>query len=427
MVIDAQLIERIVDTEFMKVTQLFKLFKIQQASIIHSSITQSWITQLSNQKRSGLCGMLLLACCITTTATASELSNLAASLQPGEWAQLDTQGFTGLMYTSADKPGDDPNGGNRIIDFAESGTWDPATRKFMFLGAPHGRAWRFIIYDDASNTWTSGPLPHACMANGSGPPENKNPDYCGGHAFDWNTFDHVSGRFITNYWKFGPEFDIYHPSTNQWSRSGTPPADIANLLPQDKYRYGAMEWFPELNSLMTVVGGIMLRINVDTNQWERLPEKYEMGNYHNIMQYSPVQKVIVFGGGNNAQLVANRDIYRMDAQGVVTKLTNAPYDIRISDGQVAGQPGSLITDDPVSGKFLIMNKAKAFYELDAVANSWRRLPDSPISGHAVSAAVSNYGVVMYVTEFGVWVYKHNEACQNCQIPATPTGVGVTIN
>ncbi|MCF6263051.1 MAG: hypothetical protein L3J24_05630 [Xanthomonadales bacterium] len=356
---------------------------------------------------------------IANKGQASVLGDLAASMQEGQWAELETLGFDGgsRLFTTRGNPEDAVYQANRIIDFAESGAWDPVSKQFMFLGAPHGNAWRFIVYDEASNTWVDGPLPRPCMAYGRNE-TNPDVDYCGGHAYDWNAFDPASGRFFHTYWKFGPEIDIYTPFNNQWTRSVTPPTQIGNLFAGINYRYGAMEWFPELNSLLTVVGGKIVKINPDANQWEILPENHEMGNYHNVMQYSPVHQVMVFGGGNDWDPVPenipnSRDLYRMDASGSVIKMTDAPFNIRVTGGSGGSDPGTLISADPVSGHFLLLNKQKLFYQLDPMANKWLQIPDTPpISSHAVSAAISEYGVVMYVTGNKVWLYKHDD-CAAC--------------
>lgn len=382
-----------------------------------------------------LAGAVLCLSCLGAV-NASELSTLASNMKPGEWAELTTLGFDNgnLLYTTRNSPGDSVSTSNHIIDFAESAAWDPTTKQFMFLGAPHGNAWKFIIYDEATNSWREGPFSHPCMAYGGAiVTSDPNATYCGGHAFDWNAFDPASGRFFHTYWKFGPELDIYKPSTNQWSRSVTPPQAIGDLLGGYNYRYGAMEWFPEMNALLTLVEGKILRINVDTNTWEEWPTKYQMGGYHNVMEYSAAQKVVVFGGGNDwAETVAatpnSNDLYRMDADGTVTKLTNVPFYIRVTDQETGGHPGTIITADPVTGNFIILNKQKQFYELDAARNSWRQLTTvPPINSHAVAAPISNHGVIMYVTKNKVWLYKHSDPCLDCPVPTAPTGVTITVN
>lgn len=51
-------------------------------------------------------------------------------------ATLETNGFDGgvLLRTTANYPGN-ISYSNRIIDYAESGAWDPNSRKFLFMSA----------------------------------------------------------------------------------------------------------------------------------------------------------------------------------------------------------------------------------------------------------------------------------------------------
>jgi len=194
-----------------------------------------------------------------------------------------------------------------------------------------------------------------------------------------------------------------------------------------------MEWFPEMNSLLTLSNGKIMRIDVDANTWEEWPKTFEMGGYHNVMAYSKAQKIMLFGGGNDwdpspANTPNSRDLYWMNAAGDVKKITNVPFYIRLNDQTGGGHPGSLITADPVSGKFLILNKDKLFYELDAVTDTWNEItPTPPISSHSVSAPISEQGVVMYVSSDSVWLYKHTLSCDDCPLPSVPSGLKIQRN
>jgi hypothetical protein len=97
----------------------------------------------------------------------------------------------------------------------------------------------------------------------------------------------------------------------------------------------------------------------------------------------------------------------MDAGGTITKLKNAPIELGIRQ--------TIVTVDPVSGKFLVFAKNGDYYEFDAVNDSWtkkgvRDLKDSYGDLNTVATPISNYGVVMLVVgDFSnskVYVYKH---------------------
>jgi hypothetical protein len=75
---------------------------------------------------------------VPSTAAATPLSELAASIEPGEWAQLETEGLLPVLA--------EQNGGATasILPYAEDGVWDPTTGQFFFIGSDH-------IYDGMSS------------------------------------------------------------------------------------------------------------------------------------------------------------------------------------------------------------------------------------------------------------------------------------
>src|SRR5262245_31505984 len=119
-----------------------------------------------------------------------------------------------------------------------------------------------------------------------------------------------------------------------------------------------------------------------------------MGPYHNFAEYSPVHKVILFGGGNGSS-----DLYKLDAAGKVTALKKAPIGL--------GTMQSIVTLDPVSGDFLIFGKGGSFYVYDVTSDAWKRqggkvpifeptrVADNKV-WHVTATPVSTYGVTMFV-------------------------------
>lgn len=121
-----------------------------------------------------------------------------------------------------------------------------------------------------------------------------------------------------------------------------------------------------------------------------------MGPYHNIAKYNAADKSVIFGAGNDSKV-----LHRMDAQGNVTRLKDAPFIIRISS--------TVTAIDPVSGDLLVIsseNKGK-FHALDVKKNEWRQLPDAPISEGA-STAIEAHGVTLYFSNrpTKVYLYRH---------------------
>src|SRR5438552_18212931 len=88
------------------------------------------------------------------SAQTSALGSLAASMQPGDWRQLSTNGFTqGLLEPCLD--------GANVFEYADNATWDPISRQWLFLGSTHGNCLlaKFIVYNDTNNTSRAEPLP----------------------------------------------------------------------------------------------------------------------------------------------------------------------------------------------------------------------------------------------------------------------------
>ena len=177
-----------------------------------------------------------------------------------------------------------------------------------------------------------------------------------------------------------------------------------------------LAWFPELDGLVWANGGggkghVFLFTEKD-QQWKMLAKDLPMGVYHNFAEYSPVHKVVIFGGGNGSS-----DLYKLDAAGKVATLKKAPIGI--------GTMQTIVTLDPVSGDFLVFGKNGSFYVYDVVKDEWKlregkvpifeptRVKDNQV-WHVTAAPVSTYGVTMFVKYYAVdppraWVYLYKHA------------------
>jgi hypothetical protein len=142
----------------------------------------------------------------------------------------------------------------------------------------------------------------------------------------------------------------------------------------------------------------------------------DTGDYHNVAEYNPVHKVVIFGGGNGSGA-----LYKLSANGAVTPLTAAPFPLRVIE--------SIVTVDPVSGDYLVFGRNGEFYKFDVTdgpAGTWTRLAGpppfaSPLLGSSsstvdlvVAAPISTYGVVMFIkhipgnaSQTKVYLYKHS--------------------
>jgi hypothetical protein len=243
-----------------------------------------------------------------------------------------------------------------------------------------------VIYRDATNTWSEGPLPPGLSPTGSV-----------SHAYDHNTVDPVTGYTYARPRYWAKQVCLYNPSSNAWSNLPESPQRPGNDI--GWACCGALSYFPEMGGLLFLDYNHLYFYNKSNNQWSELPSSpLSMDSRGTFAEYSAPAKVVLFSGGGT-------NIYKIDGAGKITALTDAPF----SPNEV----NSCVTVDPVTGKFLVLNKSNGnFYEFDALTDNWQTLSGAPsqVQGETVAAPVSTYGVVMFVKSYydnsHVTIYKH---------------------
>jgi hypothetical protein len=321
-----------------------------------------------------------------STSSTTAMGTLASQMQPGTWAELQTNGLSKEFLRT---------GQGNILQFSESGVWDPISKHIFFTGKGQSSytPTKFIMYSDATNTWSAGPLPPACAEG-----------FCKwGHAYDHNAIDPTKGDY---YYRaaFLNRIARYNFTDNRW-------VELPQFSEDDIGCCAGLTYFPEMNGLVLVSRGTILFFDAAKNRWLRRAKGFAMGGIHNIVEYNPVHKLVVFGGGNKSG-----DLYKMDTSGTITKLKNAPLEIRI-----AGSSGTLFTVDPTSGKYIVLNKDKSFYEYDVILDNWTLQNEfAPVSSYAIAVPISTYGVIMFMEQGNppkVYLYKH----------APGRGISITSN
>ncbi|MGH8729710.1 MAG: hypothetical protein ACREV9_16480 [Burkholderiales bacterium] len=308
-------------------------------------------------------------------------------MKPGEWAEFKTANFSrGLLETP----------GSFITAFSDDAVWNPQRNELYFLGAGHGERdqTRFIKYSVADNAWSTIPLPSSLESIG--------------HSYDHNAIDPATGAFYHRVYHTR-EVHKYDTSRQSWS-----------VLPQWPSGYyvsitGGLEYFPEMGGLVYINGGAKndnsgYALFFKDNAWREMRAGLHFGDYHTFSEYNPVERAIVFGGGEWYQQGESREMYKVDAAGKVAKLKDAPLDL--------GTHETVFTVDPVSGKYLVFGRDRSFWEYDLASDSWKKLEsrvpfftdtarDNPVQG-TIASPISNYGVVMFVSYHAnrVYLYKH---------------------
>jgi len=65
------------------------------------------------------------------------MAKLAASMKPGQWAELKTSGLSMKVFS---------DGGHHALQYTDEAVWDPVSRQLFFCGEGHGAAPRFVKY-----------------------------------------------------------------------------------------------------------------------------------------------------------------------------------------------------------------------------------------------------------------------------------------
>lgn len=308
-------------------------------------------------------------------------------MQPGTWAELTT---TNMVPTLAQAGG----ASTIITAYSDDAVWDPVTKRFFFIGGDHfpiNCDPRFVSYSDATNAWQILPQPTWFP--------------CGAfHGYNHTALDPVNGKLYHRQFNL-PLVHKYDIASGVWSVLPSIPSNVVSFI----QCCVGVAWFPERQSLVYVSSAseTVAEYSEQTGTWGKLAQNLPIGAYQNFAKYNPVHNVVLFGGGQS-----DRHMYKLDASGNVTALHDAPIPIGIMN--------TIITPDPVSGKYLIFGNAKDFWVYDVVSDTWTQqsgqapIYDPPVDIPAVFgtivAPISTYGVNMFarchISNCHVYLYKH---------------------
>ena len=136
--------------------------------------------------------------------------------------------------------------------------------------------------------------------------------------------------------------------------------------------------------------------------------------YNQVMAYSRVKNVAVYGGGN----VAEQKVWKLSSNGVATRLTDAPSNASV------GVHRGVFVDDPVTGNFLLLSKGNLFELNPDGSGTWTqqagsRVPPSGVgipsesgpNGFLFGTPLTDHGVVAFVRQTSsgngaFWLYRH---------------------
>ncbi|PYS31238.1 MAG: hypothetical protein DMG11_02020 [Acidobacteria bacterium] len=306
-----------------------------------------------------------------TSAQSTALASLAASMQPGTWAELQTSNLN-ATFSSSDAGG---GASGQIIGYTDDAVWDPASRQVFFLGGDHN--WsvpttvKFVSYSEATNSWQ----------------RRTTPSWASGvvHGYHHNAIDTATGTF------YHRPFSVqavhrYNISAQTWDQ----PAMAAFPFTSDYNNCcDAFEYFPELGGLVWVSGSQSVYLyRPSTNQWSTLATNLNIGGTWHSARYNPVRQVMIFYSEMTGAL------YKLSSSGQVTRLGNPPISLYNS---LVGP----LTVDPVSGKYLALTPSGTqFYTYDVQTDVWQAQSTSTkpsFDSFIVATPISTYGVNMFVS------------------------------
>ena len=339
----------------------------------------------------------------STAGTA--LGDLAASMQPGAWAEL----VTSNIGTALQAPGS--GGVGHILPYADGMKWDPTSRKVYYMGSDDpGDGPRWVIYSEAANSWTVVPEQGNWWA-GSGVM----------HQYNQLDLDPTAG-VIYKLTPDGVKWYKYVISSGTWTQ-------LPNTGVQTYSCCEALVYYPEMSSVLMLNAGDVRRYNVTTGQfsWLSTPSSYGT-SYHSIAEYNPIHKVVIFGGGN----ATSQDFYKVNSAGQITTLRTPPIDLE--------SPRTELTYDPVTGTYLVFRMGKTFYTYDVLTDTWSLQPNTNIPAdiwngeaqnhlHTLATPIATYGVVMFTTcktggSCKVYLYKHAPSTIDITPPAVPRNLRI---
>lgn len=304
----------------------------------------------------------------------TELARLAASLKPGQWAELNTQGLTKEM-TQTSKT-------YSIFGWSDDGVWDPVTEQFLFMG--FRQEYKFIAYRASTNAWQSYPAIECKQTFG--------------HPYGNNAIDPANGIFYTL--ECGTD-RIHAFDTRKGTWTALPPIPF-------KHQGLALsiEFFPEKKALIFLYHHQAYAYDPATNKWTEWVKNIPSRPDHVLFHYNPKHKCLLLIGGK----MDNCLVAVIDAQGKIAAKKNAPVEIGMGSAYNTAVP------DPATGDVIVSSVKDDTYAYDLAADEWHCLGKTaevtPLRlGCPIGAALPKYGVTMWVEGYSasarhVWLYRH---------------------
>jgi len=310
------------------------------------------------------------------------ISQLAANMTSGEWAELTTT--TGLSALRSSYTAASPSNGS-FLEYNANGYMYNDELHFTGSSDNGSRTWH-LKYSDATGAWT------------------KVAETRPGHTYCGFSIDQVNGDFY-QYYPGGAHPQLYKGNSGgNWALHSEHPGGF--VVPGGN-------WFPELNGGTggfvafdgALNGGELYKTLADGRTWSRIggsvTPNMPGGAYHNSVIYLPNQRVVVFGGGNG-----RREFMKLDADETITRLADTkgnwqPWSDFNCGSMVAFKNGRILHlmgagQSSAGGE----NTPVELWEYNYAANTWSQSTGPGISNWKwmATTAMDSLGVMHVMTQ-----------------------------
>lgn len=350
-------------------------------------------------------------------ASATVLSDMAASLAPGQWAELQTPTGIGAAL------GANGSSGHKLT-YATVGGWNPINKRIYFCGMDHENAHQACMtYNDATHTWSILPT-QPPWAGGTTPPY---------HGYDHNVVDANGQVFYHRPYINKSVFKCNigsDPNCTSWSVAFTD-SDMAGDLSGHAFApwrgaNGRMVYYSIYNSSSSIVK----EWDPSTGTSTAIGTIPKSGTYGGIVvECSQSIPYICYLATDSTTL------YTLNASGVLTARPAAPCSMHWNS--------SVSTVDPATGRLLTFCPG-SLHEFNPDANTWRQVSGATPadqfvnqwSNGALVVPIPTYNVIIVIgANYGtadstkkMWVYKHTATptgSTDTQAPTIPGNLGAT--
>ena len=417
--------------------------------------------------------ILLVLLLFSGTVHATALSDAAAALSPGQWAQVTT--MINLPATAQGNVWDGLAGSPGPFYDGPQPAWNSIKKKLLLEMTEHGRGtpgcagseaanfpafphtcWKQLVtYDDATSTWTTGG-PHPINTNGT--------PVSGSHAYGHIAWDDPNEvMYVRKYDLSGSSVQFYRYCTNAMpSYCSSQGANTwQEITAMNLAAFGGstccegIGWHPTLNggtllyfAAASSPGGCAALFGytegsgwrtVDAGSGCKFPTPGTGGYY---LVPSTVKGVVMFGGGASAKWWK---IAAGGTNGTVTALDDHPNGCHLGTTNNTMSQGAA---DPVTGNaiFIGCTTSGQLWQLNptgSVGSQWTlidgnlgapgeicnisKFPTEHCGGDFFATSISTYGVIGF-WKFRVgpitaeyWIYKHSTSSDT-----TPPTVSITV-